>query len=54
VKVELSEEADEQRNHQGLGNVIPVPSRDSVSPVGRVGRRERLGGLLSFYKRNAA
>ena len=43
-----------ERNHQGLGNVIPFPSRDSASPVGRIGRRERLGGLLSFYERNAA
>jgi putative transposase len=43
-----------ERNHQGLGNVIPFPSRDSASPVGRIGRRERLGGVLSFYDRNAA
>jgi hypothetical protein len=35
-------------------NVIPFPSRDSASPVARIGRRERLGGLLSFYERNAA
>jgi hypothetical protein len=43
-----------ERNHQGLGNVIPFPSCDSASPVGRIGRRERLGGVLSFYERNAA
>jgi len=43
-----------ERNHQGLGNVIPFPSPDSVSAVGRIGRRERLGGVLSFYERNAA
>jgi putative transposase len=43
-----------ERNHQGLGNVIPFPSRDWVSPLGRIGRRERLGGVLSFYERNAA
>jgi hypothetical protein len=41
----------EHYNHQGLGNVIPFPSRDSASPVGRIGRRERLGGVLSFYER---
>jgi transposase InsO family protein len=43
-----------ERNHQGLGNVIPFPSRDSASPLGRIGRRERLGDVLSFYVRNAA
>ena len=43
-----------ERNHQGLGNVIPFPSRDSASSVGRIGRRQRLGGILSFYERNAA
>ena len=43
-----------ERNHQGLGNIIPFPLRDSPSPVGRIGRRERLGGVLSFYVRNAA
>jgi transposase InsO family protein len=43
-----------ERNHQGLSNVIPFPSRGSASSVGRIGRRERLGGVLSFYERNAA
>jgi len=42
-----------ERNHQGLGNVIPFPSRDSASPVGRIERRQRLGGLLNFYGRKA-
>jgi hypothetical protein len=35
-----------ERNHQGLGNVIPFPSRHWASLVGRIGRRERLGGVL--------
>jgi transposase InsO family protein len=43
-----------ERNHQGLDNVIPLPSRNSASPVGRICRRDRLGGLLTFYQRNAA
>jgi transposase InsO family protein len=43
-----------ERNHQGLGNVIPFPSRHSASPVGHIGRHERLGGILSFYERRAA
>jgi hypothetical protein len=43
-----------ERNHQGLGNVVPFPSPDSVVAVGPVERRQRLGGLLNFYERNAA
>ncbi len=43
-----------ERNHQGLSNVIPFPSHDMASPVGRIFRRERLGGVLSFYERRAA
>jgi transposase InsO family protein len=43
-----------ERNHQGLGNVIPFPSRDPASPAGRIERRQRLGGLLNFYERKAA
>jgi putative transposase len=43
-----------ERNHQGLANLIPFPSRDSFTAVGRVRRRQRLGGLLSFYERIAA
>jgi len=35
-------------------DVIPFPSPDSASPIGRIGRRERLGGVLSFYERNVA
>jgi putative transposase len=41
-----------ERNHQGLGNVIPFPAPPTV--FGRIGRRERLGGLLTFYERKAA
>lgn len=43
-----------ERNHQGLGNLIPFPTRDPPSPRGRIRRRERLGGLLAFYERMAA
>jgi putative transposase len=41
-----------ERNHQGLGNVIPFPAPLTV--FGRICRRERLGGLLTFYERKAA
>jgi putative transposase len=43
-----------ERNHQGLGNVIPFPSRGAPAPGGSTRRRERLGGLLNFYERAAA
>lgn len=43
-----------ERNHQGLENTLI----DGISPyadrIGPVARRERLGGLLSFYYREAA
>jgi transposase InsO family protein len=43
-----------ERNHQGLGNTLI----DGISPdtdgIGPVARRERLGGLLNFYYREAA
>jgi len=43
-----------ERNHQGLDNTLI----DGISPdtdgLGPVARRERLGGLLSFYYREAA
>lgn len=44
-----------ERNHQGIGNVIPMPRAvDRVgSETGRVVRRTSLGGLLSFYVRRA-
>ncbi len=57
VVCEFVEHYHAERNHQGLGNVIPFPSRGSAWPgsrIGNIGRRERLGGVLSFYQRNAA
>jgi hypothetical protein len=41
-----------ERTHQGLGNrlIEGVPERES----GRIVRRERLGGLLNHYYREAA
>ena len=44
----------EERNHQGLGNVLIVPARDQTPIHERVGCRERLGGLLKYYHRRAA
>jgi putative transposase len=46
-----------ERYHQGLGSQIimptPSPSNDNASP-GAIGCRSRLGGLLNFYRREAA
>ena len=42
-----------ERNHQGLGNRVLAPRQDNGA-VGPIQRRERLGGLLSFYHRKAA
>jgi putative transposase len=43
-----------ERNHQGLGNVMPFPFAASPTVGGRIRRRARLGGLLNFYERKAA
>jgi transposase InsO family protein len=50
---EFVEHYHSERNHQGLGNVIPFPS-GVTPPDGRIYRHERLGGLLNFYERKAA
>ena len=42
-----------ERNHQGLGNRLIVQV-ESVETVGTVERRQRLGGLLNYYYREAA
>ena len=44
----------EERNHQGLGNVLIVPVADQTPLHDRVACRERLGGLLKYYHRPAA
>jgi transposase InsO family protein len=42
-----------ERNHQGLGNrLIIAPT--TVQTVGRVRRKQRLGGLLNYYHRAVA
>jgi transposase InsO family protein len=42
-----------ERNHQGLENALIDGDQSDMAGAGRVIRRERLGGLLSFYHRNA-
>jgi putative transposase len=43
-----------ERNHQGLGNRLLIPSGGVYEPCVPIKRRERLGGLLSYYHREAA
>ena len=43
----------EERPHQGLGNELLAPNSTRIGP-GPVRCRERLGGLLKFYHREAA
>ena len=42
-----------ERNHQGLGNQL-VFSSTQINSTGAVRRRDRLGGLLNYYYREAA
>ena len=42
-----------ERNHQGLGNVLIEGAPAPANTNGRIERRERLGGLLNFYRRAA-
>jgi transposase InsO family protein len=43
-----------ERNHQGLGNKLIAAENDNAANGGRVARRQRLGGVLSYYHREAA
>jgi putative transposase len=43
-----------ERNHQGLDNQLIAPASDVGSCSGHIRRRVRLGGLLSYYDRDAA
>jgi transposase InsO family protein len=43
-----------ERNHQGIGNVIPFPDGRLVEQDGAVVKAERLRGLRNFYHREAA
>jgi hypothetical protein len=43
-----------ERNHQGLDNTLINGISPDTDGLGPVARRERLGGLLNFYYREAA
>ena len=43
-----------ERNHQGMGNQLLEAPNVVAFSKGPVQRRERLGGILSYYHREAA
>ena len=43
-----------ERNHQGLGNSLIQPGDEVGQVAGQIECRERLGGLLKYYYRDAA
>jgi putative transposase len=43
-----------ERNHQGTGNQLLMPGEEAGRTSGEIGCRERLGGLLRYYYREAA
>ncbi len=43
-----------ERHHQGIGNRIIDPDPRRLGGIGEVVRSDRLGGMLSFYYREAA
>lgn len=43
-----------ERNHQGIGNRLLQPLADVDERQGPIKRRQRLGGMLSYYHRAAA
>ena len=44
----------EERNHQGLDNRLIAPSAEVIELNDPIQRRERVGGLLNYYYREAA
>jgi transposase InsO family protein len=43
-----------ERNHQGLDNELIIPAQEISRSEGRIQCRERLGGMLRYYHREAA
>ena len=42
-----------ERNHQGLDNQLIFPDRSAAEPSAPIGCRQRLGGMLKYYYRQA-
>ena len=51
---EYVEHYHQERNHQGKGNVLLFPSSKQEEDKSPIRCRERLGGLLKYYRREAA
>jgi len=51
---EYMEHYHRERPHQGLDNELIAPPASGVIAIGPVRRRERLGGTLNHYYREAA
>jgi hypothetical protein len=43
-----------ERNHQGMGDRLLIDGREVGDKTGEIMCRERLGGLLRYYRREAA
>lgn len=54
VIVEYLEYYHQERNHQGLAGRIIEPGPEIVAAKGKICRRQRLGGMLNYYYRDAA
>ena len=42
-----------ERNHQGLGNRLISPVEGGTTQTGSIRRRQRLGGMLNYYRDSA-
>ena len=51
---QYAEHYSRERSHQGTDNEIPDPPSDAPPGDGPIACRERLGGLLKYYYREAA
>jgi hypothetical protein len=54
IVAEYVEHYHRERNHQGLRNELIEPSASGRHTVGAVKCRQRLGGTLRYYHREAA
>ena len=51
---EFVEHYHRERNHQGLGNRLIIEEESCAGSTGAIQCRERMGGMLKYYYRQAA